>query len=219
MFGDPILAVGLILLALGGSGLGGSLGRLAVARGVISRRLLPLFVGVPVVLLGLLAALYLMAPISAGHLRYLDAVGRRDFAGANLPGAHLSRVNLNNTDLSEANLTGADLSGSNLRGAYLTGAGLRGANLREADLSGELVSGVDLGMTAPEMKVVIIGGADLREADLSEANLAYADLGGADLRGANLTGADLTGADVTDEQLAQAASLEGAIMPDGTVHE
>ena len=31
--------------------------------------------------------------------------------------------------------------------------------------------------------------------------------------------ADLSGARVTDDQLHQAKSLEGAIMPDGTVHE
>jgi uncharacterized protein YjbI with pentapeptide repeats len=38
------------------------------------------------------------------------------------------------------------------------------------------------------------------------------------LTGANLSGADLTGATVAPEQLAQAKSLRGATMPDGTVH-
>jgi uncharacterized protein YjbI with pentapeptide repeats len=37
--------------------------------------------------------------------------------------------------------------------------------------------------------------------------------------GADLSGTDLRGAIVTDEQLAQAKSLKGATMPDGTVHE
>lgn len=45
-----------------------------------------------------------------------------------------------------------------------------------------------------------------------------ADLGGANLSEAILRQANLTGADVTEEQLAQAASLEGAIMPDGTTY-
>ena len=36
---------------------------------------------------------------------------------------------------------------------------------------------------------------------------------------ADLSEADLRNAHVTDEQLSVAESLEGAIMPDGTVHE
>ncbi len=54
-------------------------------------------------------------------------------------------------------------------------------------------------------------GADLRAANLREADLIGANLAGADLRGA-----DLRGAKVTREQLAQATSLEGAKLPDGT---
>ena len=45
------------------------------------------------------------------------------------------------------------------------------------------------------------------------------DLAGAHLKGVDLRGANLTDAQVTDERLAQAKSLEGAIMPDGTVHD
>jgi len=65
--------------------------------------------------------------------------------------------------------------------------------------------------------------ADLRWADLEGAILHAADLRGADLTGATLYKADLskanlTGARVTAEQLAQAASLKGAILPDGTRH-
>jgi uncharacterized protein YjbI with pentapeptide repeats len=39
------------------------------------------------------------------------------------------------------------------------------------------------------------------------------------LTGADLTGADLEGAKIISEQLAQAKSIKGANMPDGTVHE
>jgi uncharacterized protein YjbI with pentapeptide repeats len=60
---------------------------------------------------------------------------------------------------------------------------------------------------------------DLPEIEPRHADLSLADLSGADLSGAVLSKADLTGATVTDEQLAQAASLEGTTMPDGTVHE
>ena len=45
-----------------------------------------------------------------------------------------------------------------------------------------------------------------------------ADLSEADLEGANLGGTYLEGARVTDEQLARAASLEGATMPSGALH-
>jgi hypothetical protein len=74
--------------------------------------------------------------------------------------------------------------------------------------------------------VLELRGADLRGTDLVAADLVAADLSSTDLSGANLVSADLTGADlssailtaaegVTDEQLAQAACLEGATMPDG----
>jgi len=43
-------------------------------------------------------------------------------------------------------------------------------------------------------------------------------LSGASLINAKLNGANLFNAKVTDEQLAQAESLEGATMPDGTIH-
>ena len=94
-------------------------------------------------------------------------------------------------------LAGAPLSDMVLRGAPLSGADLRYADLR---------------------------GTDLRYADLSGADLRGTDLRGADLRGANLRGADLSGADlegaqgVTDDQLAEASSLNGATMPDGSKH-
>jgi Pentapeptide repeats (8 copies) len=88
--------------------------------------------------------------------------------------------------------------------------------------------------TCPVAPAVIdLSGADLSGADLSGADLSWfrqesgedycADLSGADLSdtdisGADLSGANLKGAKVTDEQLAQAKSLEGAIMPDGSKH-
>jgi hypothetical protein len=90
-----------------------------------------------------------------------------------------------------ADLNDADLSDAELRGAYLTEA-----NLSQADLSQ----------------------ADLSQADLSQADLKYANLSGADLSGADLSDASLKGArSVTDAQLAEARSLKGATMPDGTV--
>jgi hypothetical protein len=78
-------------------------------------------------------------------------------------------------------------------------------SLSGADLSGAFLWGVYL------------SGADLRGAILVAADLTRADLTRADLTGADLRGADLRGATgTTNEQLAQAASLIGATLPDGT---
>jgi uncharacterized protein YjbI with pentapeptide repeats len=77
------------------------------------------------------------------------------------------------------------------------------------DFSGAHLSGVNL------------RGVDLSRADLSQANLSNADLSEAmlyrvDLYEADLSAANLDGATVTVDQLAEARSLDGAILPDGT---
>jgi hypothetical protein len=68
--------------------------------------------------------------------------------------------------------------------------------------------------------------ANLKSMNLSHKNLQKVRLTGADLSDSNFVGADLTGADlegargVTNEELEQqAASLEGATMPDGQKYE
>jgi uncharacterized protein YjbI with pentapeptide repeats len=77
---------------------------------------------------------------------------------------------------------------------------LTGANLRGAYLSDDLV------------------GVNLRYANLSNADLSFASLKGASVSDVNLSGTNLKGAkEYTNEQLAQAESLVGATMPDGTV--
>jgi uncharacterized protein YjbI with pentapeptide repeats len=125
--------------------------------------------------------------------------------GAKLRGAHLSKANLSKANLSglvdlcDAHLIRTNLHGTDLIGADLSGAKLSGADLRRAKLSGAHLNNVDLSM-----------------ADLCEASLLGADLSGADLSKVDLSGVYLFGATVTDEQLAQAESLEGAMMPDGT---
>jgi hypothetical protein len=75
---------------------------------------------------------------------------------------------------------------------------LRGADLNGADLSGANLSGANL------------SGANLRETYLVETNLSDTDLSGANLRDAR---------GVTDKQLLQAKTLEGATMPDGSIHD
>jgi hypothetical protein len=104
------------------------------------------------------------------------------------------------------------LRASDLRGADLYHANLSGSDLREADLS-------EANLVGARLRRVDLGGADLRGAKLSGADLGAADLQEADLRGADLSYANLERTRVSPEQLAQVASLEGAILPDGTVGE
>jgi hypothetical protein len=80
-----------------------------------------------------------------------------------------------------------------------------------------------------ESPVISLNKANLAKADLSDwsweginlagASLVSACLERAGLQRAILTGADLTAANVTDEQLTLAQSLEGATMPDGSIHD
>jgi hypothetical protein len=120
---------------------------------------------------------------------------------ADLGGAKLREANLSEAILEETNLLRADLRGANLVGADLQEANLHGANLQEANLRGA-------GLEA----------ADLSRANLYNANLLRADLLRASLREANLREANLQDAEVADHQLANTLSLQGATMPDGSVH-
>jgi uncharacterized protein YjbI with pentapeptide repeats len=97
-----------------------------------------------------------------------------------------------------------DLQLANLRGANLVGTNLRGANLRTVLMFANLA-------------YAKMSDADLQYANLRGANLREADLREADLEGANLSHVYLRGArNWTNEQLAQAESLVGATLPDGT---
>lgn len=111
----------------------------------------------------------------------------------------LCDADLRNADLKLANLRKADLYEVCLSGADLRGANLILANLMSADLSKANISD-----------------ASFIEADLFGAKLVGANLKNSILRNANLEEVDFTGAKVSHEQLAQAKSLKGAIMPDGT---
>ena len=128
-------------------------------------------------------------------------------------------VSLVAAPLIEANLFFAYLHGANLSEANLFGASLVSANLSEAILSEADLSKVSLSRTD-------LSEAYLIEADLHDSNLMGGDLKGAYLRGADLKGADLIEADlsgaegITNEELEQqAASLEGATMPNGQKYE
>jgi len=136
---------------------------------------------------------------------------------ATLAGACLDQANLSEADLVRADMASASLDGANLHAARLWSANLNQAVLGEVDRGS-----ARLGTFTLDQIVVggsSTGGANLSEANLSDATLARATLAGVILTGARLRGANLTGAiGTTPEQLAQAASLEGTIMPDGQKH-
>jgi hypothetical protein len=95
--------------------------------------------------------------------------------------------------------------------------------LHEADLIGKAVREESEESRVIEaiidLRTADLSFAFLHRADLNQANLILADLGDANLSGANLRDADLSDALLSRRQLAQAASLVGATLPDGTVIE
>ena len=137
---------------------------------------------------------------------YESGLIHKDKKIIDLSGADLSDANLTRDKLSDADLSGARLVRANLIGAWLNGADLNTANLASAILRGVDLAGANLRQ------------AFLYKADLSDANLKGADLWRATLYEANFEGVDLTFVSVTSEQLAEAKSLKGARMRDGTPH-
>ena len=138
---------------------------------------------------------------------------RAALSDANLEGAYLQQATFYDTPFGNTNLSDAELEGANIQ-AY-GNADFSRADLREANLSRASLYKLDGGGD----RVI---GSDFREADLSEADLSGADLRKADFTGArlvnaNLTYTNLTEATITGRQLAQAESLAGAAMPDGTI--
>jgi uncharacterized protein YjbI with pentapeptide repeats len=158
--------------------------------------------------------------------------------------ADLRIADLTGADLWESDLWQADLRGADLTRVVLTNACLAGANLLPYDrlnpaqlnrphlLNGADASNVDkknrldlrklnnLHLTVTTLAEANLQGADLSGALLYRANLADADLTGTILIDADLRRADLSGAvGVNAEALEQQSySLEGATMPDGSVH-
>jgi len=142
-------------------------------------------------------------------------------SGADLSKAYLGGLVLTNANLSRTILIGANLMGTQLMGANLSETTLIGALLTSADLTGANLVDASISLRNLAGKEPI--NTILYEANLTNANLSGARLNGADLRYTNLTGADLTGTEfagalVTEEQLKKARSLEGATMPDRSIH-
>ena len=73
-------------------------------------------------------------------------------------------------------------------------------------------------LAGADLSYLNLSGSNLTNGDLRGANLRRCDLTGVKLKGANLSGADLTAVLVTQAQLNEAASLDGATLPNGTVY-
>jgi hypothetical protein len=139
-----------------------------------------------------------------------------------LQGVDLSRADLRNVSLYGADLHAVNLRQANLHKANLARANLTGADLREANLVESVLQNAQLTralLTSADLSQAIIGGSGpYGRADLGEADLQGAKLWRANMENVNLAGANLQRAQITPEQLAQAGSLQGAIMPDGPRH-
>jgi uncharacterized protein YjbI with pentapeptide repeats len=145
-----------------------------------------------------------------------------------LNGKSFVKADLSNCDLGWAVMIGADFENACFWGAELSIANLKNAHLFMADLQdtravSTILSGSQLQGTKLDRAILhgaMIQNAVLSESSLVDADLCHAHLNGASLGGTNLTGADLrfanlSGATVGIDQLRQASSLLGTIMPDG----
>lgn len=105
-------------------------------------------------------------------------------------------------------LTDGSLASANLRFVHIQGANLEGADLRKSNLNKADLRWADLSYANLE-------GARLLKADLYQANLSGTNLQDACLMESNLQGAN----NLEEIQLAQAHSLLGATMPDGSRYD
>jgi Pentapeptide repeats (8 copies) len=107
---------------------------------------------------------------------------------------------------------------------YLLGAGLISEsqpiiNVSNADLSGAIFTNANLrGTDFSGAKLLAVPASSDVNCAIAPCSTGGGDLRGGDLPGADLMGADLSGAKITTAQLNQAASLKGAIMPNGSKH-
>ena len=134
-----------------------------------------------------------------------------NFSGANLSGALLVSAMLSYADLQNANFTGASLTGADLSNTALSAGQLYStASYQNHNLQGISLSNNDL------------TGWDFHEQDLTNASFASAILAGANLGSANLTNANFGGADTRGviglpTDLADFASTQNMIWPDGQI--
>lgn len=107
-------------------------------------------------------------------------------------------------------LAGANLRGTQLEYSFLLGADFREAYLGDVNLSNAIL--VDARFEQAKLWSTDLTNAKLRSANLEDADLLKANLTDARLEEANLKNA----AHVTAQQLRQAETLQGTVLPDGT---
>jgi len=112
-----------------------------------------------------------------------------------MPEAYLRDANIRRINLHKAELRGTDFFDTSLHWANLSEANLFGASFHKARLN------------EVNLRGAVLTWANFAEADLTEADFTQADLNGANFREAK----------VTSDQLCKAKSLEGIIMPDGSM--
>ena len=153
--------------------------------------------------------------------RILDAANLKSPTTASAIHGPLANAILRKVNFANLDLTRLDFMEANLADAILRNARLRNASFEEANLESVDLYGADLRFA--NLRSAYLGRANLRAANLSNANLTNAYLRDADLRDAVLYNADLSRAiligvkNLSTTQINQAASLSGAIMPDGTI--
>lgn len=119
-------------------------------------------------------------------------------------------VNLAKCDLMDQNLSESSLSGANLAQANFSISNLSKVDFSNSNLAGAVA-------TESNMSSANFSNADLTNAILSGSNLIGADFTGAITAGVDFSGCNMTGAIITQEQLDQALSINGAVLPDGSI--
>jgi hypothetical protein len=145
----------------------------------------------------------------------LDKSRKEDLVRFLVEAELVQTLDLNQADLSGVNLTGVDLNGANLDNADLSDANLGGTNLSHADLDG-------VSLYRANLSNANLSGAHLYKAKLSNADLSGADLSDTYLDKVNLSGAIGVTEHTLERKIVDAdgppGGLEGATMPDGSMH-
>ena len=158
---------------------------------------------------------YARCDMSNSNLRYAF-VENANFSYSDLSECDLFKARFISVTLTHANLRGVvfgisdtDKDDSSTSAAVFYHCSFAGANLRDVDFS-------NCRFTGSSLIGANLTNCSFRNADLSGCLLDGADFTGALLEGANLSRTHLKGAIIDEEQLAEAASLNGVTMPDGT---
>jgi uncharacterized protein YjbI with pentapeptide repeats len=144
--------------------------------------------------------------MGVGLMLHDNELSNSDFSYADLPNLKITlwnrgeNVSFLGATLDEGNFSYSVLSAPNFFEASMSRASLYHVNWSDANLYGARLRGANLSYAS-------LIGADLQYANLTDALLSHADL----------TNANLLGALVSDEQLANAASICNAVLPDGSI--